>query len=130
MAIRVGIDLVSVALVRDSLRDHAERYLERVYTDLEVSDCRSTAGIDPARLAARFAAKEAALKVLRPDAHAVPWLAIELRRDPAGWPLLELSGAAADLAADEGIVDLAVSLTHEGAYASAMVIAEISPTCR
>ena len=66
MAVRVGIDLVSVQAVQDSLRAHPQAYLARVYTDREVTDCRTADGVDPERLAARFAAKEATLKVLRP----------------------------------------------------------------
>ncbi len=127
MVARVGIDLVSVESVRDSLREHPTRYLNRLYTEREVTDCRIAGEVDAERLAARFAAKEATLKVLRPTTQAVPWLTIELRRDPGGWPWLALHGAAAELATDSGIVDLAVSLTHEGAYASAVVIAEIAP---
>ena len=41
MTLRVGLDLVAVESVAESLRgDHAEHYLERVYTAREVDDCR------------------------------------------------------------------------------------------
>jgi holo-[acyl-carrier protein] synthase len=130
MAVRVGIDLVSVQSVQDSLRAHPERYLTRVYTDREVTDCRTDGGVDAERLAARFAAKEATLKVLRPADGGVPWSAIEVRRAPDGWVHLELSGAAAELAEAAGVSDLALSLTHEGAYASAVVVAELRPIGR
>ncbi|MGA8365568.1 MAG: 4'-phosphopantetheinyl transferase superfamily protein [Solirubrobacteraceae bacterium] len=124
MAIRVGTDLVSVESVRESINTHASRYLERVYTERELSDCRSETGVDPQRLAARFAAKEAALKVLRPADEAVPWLSIEVRREPSGWVELELTGAAAALALDAGMSELALSISHEGEFASAVVIAD------
>lgn len=125
MPIRVGIDLVSVDSVQESVRTHATRYLERVYTESELQDCRTEAGLDAERLAARFAAKEAALKVLRPSDEGVAWRAIGVRRDPAGWVDLELSGRAAALAEDAGVAELAVSLTHEGPFASAVVVAEL-----
>jgi len=102
MALRVGTDLVFIDTVRESIEAHAEHYLERVYTDREVEDCRGSNGIDPERLAARFAAKEATLKVLRPRDQGIPWNSIEVRRDPSGWVELELSGPAAALAADAG----------------------------
>lgn len=121
---------MAVDEVRDSVRTHDARYLDRIYTEREVSDCRSAAGVDATRLAARFAAKEAALKVLRPDGHAIPWRSIEVRRDPRGWVDIELSGAAAARASEVGVSDLAVSLTHEGAYASAVVIADLHATSR
>lgn len=120
---RVGIDLVSVDSVRESVSQHAEHYLKRVYSERELQDCSTPSGVDPERLAARFAAKEATLKVLRPGEVGIPWYAIELRRSPEGWVELELSGPAAALAAERGITDLAVSVTHEAGFASAVVIA-------
>lgn len=123
MPVRVGIDLVAVESVEESVRAHAERYLGRIYTERELHDCRTADGVDPERLAARFAAKEAALKALRPPDGGIPWRAIEVRRHPAGWVELELSGAAAALALDAGLEDFAVSLSHEGGFASAVVVA-------
>jgi holo-[acyl-carrier protein] synthase len=126
MPVRVGIDLVSAASVRDSIRAHGNHYLERVYSEREVSECQRAAAVDPERLAARFAAKEATMKVLRVGDEAVPWTDIEVRRHPSGWAEVLLTGRAATLAKDAGITDLALSLTHEQGFASAVVIAEIS----
>jgi holo-[acyl-carrier protein] synthase len=123
MPLRVGIDLASVELVRDSLATHAEHYVQRVYTQREVEDCTTPAGVDPERLAARFAAKEAALKVLRPGEVGVPLSAIEVVRDPDGPVSLQLSGPAAVLAAEAGITELALSVTHDAGVAAAVVIA-------
>jgi holo-[acyl-carrier protein] synthase len=125
MPLRVGIDLASVDLVRESLDAHGERYLSRVYTKRELADCDTPAGVDPERLAARFAAKEATLKVLRPGAVGVPLSAIEVVRDPAGPVTLELGGPAAVLAAEAGITELALSVTHEGGFAAAVVVANL-----
>ena len=122
MALRVGMDLVSVGSVHESIREHGDRYLARIYTEREVRDCHTDQGIDAERLAARFAAKEATLKVLRPG-EAIPWPTIEVLRHRAGWVELELSGTAARLAADAGISELSLSLTHEAGFASAVVIA-------
>jgi holo-[acyl-carrier protein] synthase len=125
MGVRVGIDLVSVAAVADSVDRHAERYLERIYTERELEDCARSSGIDAQRLAGRFAAKEAVIKVLRPGDEAVPWRTIGVRRDRSGWVDLELSGPAAALARSAGVSDMAVSITHEDGYASAVVVAEV-----
>jgi holo-[acyl-carrier protein] synthase len=124
MTLRVGTDLVAVDSVRDSLSEHGEHYLQRIYTEGEIADCTSPAGLDPERLAARFAAKEATLKVLRPDDQGIPWTDIEVRRDRTGWVALELSGTAAALASQVGVGDLALSITHEGGFASAVVVAQ------
>jgi holo-[acyl-carrier protein] synthase len=123
MSLRVGIDLVAVASIAESIRAHGDRYLRRIFTERELADCDGA----PERLAARYAAKEATLKVLRPGPQdSIPWNEIEVVRNPAGWVDLALSGRAAALAAVTGIGGLSVSLTHEAAYASAVVIAEFA----
>ena len=125
MPLRVGIDLVRVSTVRDAIAAHGDRYLERVYTARELEDCRTAGVVDPLRLAARFAAKAAAMKALRVGDEAVPWPSIEIVRDPAGYAELELHGRAGELAYAQGVAGLAVSLTHEDEYASAVVTAEL-----
>lgn len=121
MTLRVGIDTVAVSSVRDALDAHGDRYLQRVYTRAERDDC----GSDCERLAARFAAKEAAVKALRAGDGGVPWTDFELRRAPGGHPELRLHGAAQALARAAGVEDLAVSFTHEAGLATAMVVAQV-----
>jgi len=123
MPLRVGFDLVKADTVAGALAEHGEHYLRRVYTAGEVAPCSGSGGApDPLRLAARFAAKEAAMKVLRPGDAAVPWPAIEVVRDRTGIPQLTLHGPAAELAAAAGLTGFALSLTHEEAYAAAVVV--------
>jgi phosphopantetheine--protein transferase-like protein len=113
------MDLVSVADLQDSLRRHAGRFLTRVFSDAEVADCRRAAAFDPRRLAARFAAKEATLKVLRPGRdEAVPWRAIEVRDGR-----LALTGPAAGRAAAAGLCDFSLSLSCASGHAAAVVLA-------
>jgi holo-[acyl-carrier protein] synthase len=120
--LRVGTDLVRVASIEEAIATHGERYLARLFTERELADCAGA----PERLAARYAAKEATLKVLRPGPEdSIPWAEIEVVRNPAGWVELSLSGAAAQLAGVSDLGGFTVSLTHEVDYASAVVIAEI-----
>jgi holo-[acyl-carrier protein] synthase len=119
MPLRVGIDLVKAATIQEALAEHGERYVQRVYTEAEAADCAG----DPLRLAARFAAKEATMKVLQPSPDdAVPWPSIEVVRTPGGSPRIALHGAAAELARAGGLTDLALSFTHEDEYAAAVVV--------
>ena len=121
---RVGIDLASVDTVRESIRDHGDRYLQRIYTEAELHDCAGPEGAVPERLAARFAAKEATIKVLRPtEEESIPWHDIEVVRHPSGWVELQLSGAAASLAAERGLDDFELSVSHEAGFAAAVVVA-------
>jgi holo-[acyl-carrier protein] synthase len=121
--VRVGADLTKVSDVEESMARFGRRYLERVYTEHELSSCQGPAPAMAARLAARFAAKEAVIKVLRPPGANPTWRSMEVVRHPEGWCELRLQGTAAELADEAGIKDMAVSLTHEGSYAGAVVVA-------
>jgi holo-[acyl-carrier protein] synthase len=122
-SVRVGTDLCSVQDVADSVEHFGDRYLRRVYTDHELEYCSSDPMLSAERLAARFAAKEATVKVLRPTDVRPDWRTIEVRRDPAGWCELSLTGSAARLAQDAKIGALAVSMSHDGGIANAVVVA-------
>lgn len=123
MSMSVGIDLVTVEQVQESMARHGSRYLQRIYTDQELADCAG----DPARLAARFAAKEATMKALGRRDEGIGWRSIAVHRAATGQPTIELSGAAAELARAKGVTGLAVSLTHEPQHAAAIVLAETGP---
>jgi holo-[acyl-carrier protein] synthase len=131
VSIRVGLDLVAVESIADALRaSHRDRYLDRVYTEREVLDCQTANGLDPERLAARFAAKEATLKVLPLADEGVSLRSIEVLREPSGRVRIQLTGRAAEVATESGVIDLALSLTHEGGFAAAVVVAECRDVTR
>ena len=121
-AVRVGVDLVRVSDARAALERFGDRYLRRVFTEAEATECLSSRPRAPERLAARFAAKEAAIKVLRPTAW-LDWRLIEVVRAPGGWTEVALHGDAAALAREAGLGQFSVSISHEGEYATAVVVA-------
>jgi holo-[acyl-carrier protein] synthase len=128
--IRVGIDLATVADVAGSIGRFGTSYLQRLFTPHELATCcmvgpdRHTKAIwSVESLAARFAAKEAVVKVLRPDGARPEWTSIEIHRSEDGWCEVRLSGRAQEQADWAGITDISVSLTHEGSLAAAVVIA-------
>ena len=110
----VGIDLVQVSRIAGSLDAFGERFLRRVYTEHELAYARG----DCQRLAARFAAKEAAKKALALDG--VGWRELEVVRDPSGACEMVLHAAARAAAGDRA---LSLSMSHEGDHATAVVIA-------
>ena len=114
-----GIDLLEIERMQSAIQRHGERFLQRVFTPGELADV----GQNPASLAARFAAKEAVAKALGCGIGAVAWREIEIRRAPAGQPVLHLHGAAAQLAAERGLTNWSISLSHTRAHATAMVVA-------
>ncbi|HZA76067.1 MAG TPA: holo-ACP synthase [Acidimicrobiales bacterium] len=117
----VGIDLCEVDRMRRVLA-RTPGFAARVYTDDEQAYCRARR--DPTeRFAARFAAKEAVLKAMGLGLGACAFREIEVVRAASGAPSLVLHGTAAGLAADRGIADWHVSLSHTSTVAEALVIA-------
>ena len=100
----IGIDATEIRRIADAIERWGDRFVGRVFTDGEIAYCRAKRDF-ASSFAARFAAKEAAMKVLRPSRDdAVPWNTIAVRRDEAGAVAVELSGRAAELdAAPAGI---------------------------
>jgi holo-[acyl-carrier protein] synthase len=124
MGLRVGADIARVDDVTESVARFGDRYLGRLFTAHELATCTGAPAVVAASLAARFAAKEATIKVLRPTEATPPWRTIEVRQDASGWCELHLSGEAARLAVAAEITELAVSLTHDGGLAGAVVLAQ------
>ena len=118
----VGVDLVEVSEVLGSIERIGDRYVRRLFTEDEIAYCRSRPEAQAMRFAARFAAKEATIKVLRAEARP-DFRAIEVRRSPVGWCDLVLHGAAKEMAKEAGIDGLSLSMSHEPSYATAVVIA-------
>jgi len=123
--IHAGIDVVSIAEVGQSVARFGDRYIRRVFTPREAAYCRSGAAKTMAsRFAARFAAKEAVLKSLRPHTVHIDWRLIEVCRHRSGSCDVVLHGKAADLAARRGITQLVLSMTHDAGLAAAVVVAQ------
>jgi len=122
----VGVDLVDVHEIEASLAAFGARFAQRLYTVGEQALARradGAAGFDALRLATRFAAKEAALKALGLADAGIDWREIEVEGGGDRAPRLRLHGRAAALAAARGVIDLAVSLSHQGPLACAVVVA-------
>lgn len=123
--LRVGVDLTSVNEVAESLARFGDRYASRVFTPAESAYCRAASGRRMAsRFAARFAAKEATLKVLRPETPWIEWRTIEVYRHGSGWCEIVLHGEAASLAARRGVRALALSITHAADVVAAVVVGQ------
>lgn len=114
--LQVGVDIIEIARVEASLRRYGDLFRRRVYTAAEL---RETGERGPS-LAARFAAKEAAIKALGSSAIALH--EVEVVRPLGARPELRLHGRAAALAAELGIEEIAVSLSHSREFAVAMVV--------
>lgn len=111
-----GIDIVEIERVAAAAARFGDRFLRRVFSDDEVLDCAGR----PASLAARFAAKEAAIKAL--GDRLIALRDVEVTQGGDGKPALRLHGRAAKVAAARGVGRVAVSLSHARHHAVAVVV--------
>lgn len=124
-----GIDLVEIARIERMLEEHGGRFLDRCFTKIEQDYAEASAAVRGERYAARFAAKEAALKALGTGLRdGIEWTDLEVDRTPSGKPFLRLAGRAAEIAESLGIEGWALSLTHAGGLAMASAIAHRGPS--
>ncbi len=122
-ALRIGIDIAQISEIGASLADFGERFLARIFSPGESAYATQSPALAPQRLAARFAAKEAAMKAFGWSEAGVAWRDIEVTRTAEGACSLALHGSAARFAAAGGWTEICVSLSHDGDYATAVVAA-------
>ncbi len=118
----LGTDIVRVERIADLVARHGHRFLDRVYRPDEQRVLDRTTDAASAALAARWAAKEAFIKALGPDASAVPYRDVEVVRGDSGAPTLLLHGAARTALEGRGARQALVSMSHERDHATATVI--------
>jgi holo-[acyl-carrier protein] synthase len=124
MIIGIGLDIAEVSRLREAIQRHGDRFLNRVFTPIEIAYCRRYKNFGE-RFAARFAAKEAAMKALGTGwRRGVTWRDFEVANAPSGRPILNLSGRALEIYESLGGRNIALSITHAADYALAEVIIE------
>lgn len=124
MIVGIGTDLAEVNRIRDSIARFGERFLGRIYTDVERAYAASK-GNAAERFAARFAAKEAGMKAIGTGwSRGVTWKDFEVANEPSGRPALRLHGVARHVAELMGVNHISISLTHTAEMAFAIVILE------
>ncbi len=124
MIIGTGIDIVDISRFERFLREGRDGIFRRLFTDHELEYCGGKKR-SAQHYALRFAAKEAFLKAcglgLR---EGISWKDVEVVNDPLGKPELRLTGRADEIARDLGMKKSFTALSHDGAYAVAMVVLE------
>ncbi len=124
MIVGTGVDIVEVPRIAQAIERYGDRFLRRIFTEGEIQYCESKANRSE-RYAARFAAKEAAMKALGTGwNHGVRWRDVEVRREPGGRPTVAFHGKAAEFAERLGAKHVALSLSHTAEQAIAHVILE------
>jgi holo-[acyl-carrier protein] synthase len=122
--VSIGIDIIEVRRVREVLK-RTPSFAERVFTEAERAYCDSRGVVAPQHYAARFAAKEAALKALQTGWRGgISWHDVEIAAHDSGAPYLVLHGMAKELMENSGASKAHLSMSHTAEHAIAEVVLE------
>lgn len=120
--IGIGCDIIEIARLAKAIEN--EHFVERVYTEQEISYCHNRGKQAAASFAARFAAKEAVLKAFGTGLRGGKLTEIEVVIDDLGKPDIKLSGYYEELAQKYGVKKICLSLSHSQGNALAFVTME------
>lgn len=124
MIVGLGVDIAEVRRVEAAFRRHGDAFRKRIFTPAEIAYCERHRNKFE-RYAGRFAAKEAAMKALGTGwRKGVRWVDVEVTRNGAGKPSIELHGRAKKVAEKLGVKNISLSITHTDETALAQVIFE------
>jgi holo-[acyl-carrier protein] synthase len=119
----IGTEIVECVRIGRMIERHGEAFLTRVYTAREIQCCRSKKHVTE-HFAGRWAAKQAVLKSLGVSRRqGLAWTDIEVRIVREVGPKVFLCGLAKERALAVGVSDIALSIGHCRAYATATAIA-------
>ena len=122
-----GIDLVDFPRIEEMIKRHGERFLNRVFTAAERAYAKANKN-GTEKLAGRFAAKEAVLKLMGTGWRGkIAWTDIEIINNPAGQPEVTLSGEVKKIAKRLSIKHISISITHTANFAIASAVAMAQP---
>lgn len=123
MRIVQGIDLVDFGRIEQMIERHGERFMERVFTKAEQEYANANKN-RMEKLAGRFAAKEAILKLLGTGWRGkIAWTDIEIINNETGQPQVKISGQVKEIAQKLGVEDISISITHTANFAIASAAA-------
>ncbi len=120
--ISIGTDIIECVRIAQMIEKHGEVFLQRVFTQREIVYCSSRKAATQ-HYAGRWAAKEAVLKVLGTGwAKGIQWTDIEVVNEVSGAPLIKITGKAAEIAKERGILEVMITISHCRAYATAFAM--------
>ncbi|MDQ2920874.1 MAG: holo-ACP synthase [Acidobacteriota bacterium] len=124
MIVSIGLDIIEVARIREVLL-RTPRFGERVFTPAERAYCDGRGAVAAQHYAARFAAKEAALKALQTGWRGgVSWHDVEIASRDSGAPYLILRGRVKEFFEESGATAAHLSMSHTSEHAIAQVVLE------
>ena len=124
MVIGIGIDIVNIERIERMIVRYGDRFLDRIFTKSEKEYCSGKI-MKYESFAARFSAKEAALKAIGTGwRYGIRFADIEVTHDPLGKPEINVYGKAKEWVESELVSKIHVSLSHLSEMATAVVVIE------
>lgn len=120
MVLGIGIDIIEIHRIKESIDKYGESFLRKIYTQLEIDYSLSRKN-KYQHLAARFAAKEAIYKALSSDTDKVySWQDIEIFNEVNGLPKVKFYGELKDYLSDGK--EIKISMSHSDNYVTCVAI--------
>ncbi len=121
MILGLGIDLIEIDRIKNSIEKYGDRFVEKIFTEAEIAYCKEKANSFQ-HYAARFAAKEAVAKALGTGITTLhSWKNIEVYNDVSGKPKVRILG---NHLTSELPGQIKISITHTHTYAACVAILE------
>ncbi len=120
MILGIGIDIIEIKRIKESIDKYGDSFLNKIYTQNELDYCLSKFN-KYQHLAARFAAKEAIYKAIATSWEKdATWKSIEIINEPNGLPTAKFFGKLKDYLSDDK--DIKISLSHSEHYVTGVAI--------
>ncbi len=120
MVLGLGIDIIEIDRIKDSVDRYGHHFLNKIYTPKELEYCLGKSN-KYQHLAARFAAKEAIYKALTDGWHQkASWQNIEIQNEPNGMPKAQLKGELKEFLSNG--TDLRISMSHSRDYVTCVAL--------
>lgn len=120
MVLGLGIDIIEIDRIKDSIEDYGDTFLNKIYTPAEILYCQSKFN-KYQHYAARFAAKEAVYKALATGWQEVlSWQDIEIFNEPSGMPQVSMRGKLREFLAEDK--SLKISISHSNNYVACVAV--------
>ena len=121
--IGIGTDIVEVARIGDMIEKHDDTFLQKVFTESEITYCGPRKAAVQ-HYSGRWAAKEAILKAIGTGwSKGIKWTDIEVINQMGGKPYVKLNGKSIEVCEDRGINEILISISHCNLFATAFATA-------
>ncbi|MBN1638346.1 MAG: holo-ACP synthase [Ignavibacteriales bacterium] len=116
----IGIDIIEIERIKQSIEQYGDRFLNKIFTKVEIEYSKNKSNMYQ-HLAARFAAKEAIAKAISTGLNkSFSWQEVEIYNEPSGLPQVKLLGKLKEIVGYEK--ELKITMSHSDHYVCCFAI--------